>query len=203
MSRPEQERIEEDRQLSLDIRVINAPDKSGEWTGDELKILRLNAHLGAGVVAAKLGRSERAVRQQAHRLRISLRRDGERRGLRIGQPRGISWVESPDHRIRDLVDLEKAGRIDLAAIERRVVADAIERTKPIEDRTPLCPACSKRPVRKTIGLCDVCYREGMADAHDEEFAKLNAQRRLWTSRQRLKRLRRELGVKAPKARDAS
>jgi hypothetical protein len=58
---------------------------------------------------------------------------------------------------------------------------------------PLCPACAKLPatVRKT-GLCAPCHLEALKTVHEEEIAKVDAQRELWAARSKLRRRRRSL-----------
>lgn len=52
------------------------------WTDSELTYLKTNAHKGAKVLAAELGRSEQLVRAKATRLGLSLRMEGSTRGRR-------------------------------------------------------------------------------------------------------------------------
>lgn len=131
------------------------------WTTGELLDLRRHAHLGAAGVAELLERPVHSVRNQAYRLRISLRRDGTTQGLVLGQPRGVSFAGNAAARALQLRELRRAslaGEIDLARIERRAAL--------IARGAPLCPGCTKRPVEKrTTGLCLDCHLGQLAEGH--------------------------------------
>lgn len=142
------------------------------WTTGDLAVLRENASLGAAEVARLLGREERAVRQAAYRHRISLRRRGSRRGLVLGQPRGVSLGA-------ELREDLLSGKVDAAVIARRMAAD---------HDAELCPCCGRRPVRvEASGMCRVCHLEALAAHHLELLAEIQAQRELWTARQQVHR----------------
>ena len=54
----------------------------------------------------------------------------------------------------------------------------------------LCPACAKRAIGvKSTGLCGPCHYDHLRQAHEEEIAEREAQRRLWAARSKLHRLR--------------
>ena len=144
------------------------------WGGNEIGYVRRNAALGAEEIAHELERSPAAVRSLAHRLRISLRRKGSRRGSVLGQARGSSIRAA----LRDDV---LAGRVNATMIAERIRIDA---------EAELCPQCTARPIRvASSGLCRVCHDHALADAHREALAELEARRGVWTHRQRLKRAR--------------
>lgn len=66
----------------------------------------------------------------------------------------------------------------------------------------LCPSCSRvlrRGEGYKDGLCAVCHLNRLRDAHYEELAKLVAIREYNVAKQQLKRLRRRMGVEAPRA----
>ena len=142
------------------------------WTTGELRTLRENAQLGAVAVGQLLGRSVNCVRLMAWRQRISLRSTGERRGLVLGQPRGVSLSRE----IReDLV----SGRVDpLLVAERMRVSSEAE----------ICPACGVRPIEvRSTGWCTPCHMGRLTEAHLQELESIDAQRALWASRQALHR----------------
>lgn len=135
--------------------------------------MRENAHLGVVAVANLLNRTPASVRSAAQRHRISLRRPGYRGGVVLGQSRGIS--------------LRKAQREALLEYGTLIA----ERMR-IDEQAELCPSCGRRPQRvSTTGLCAVCHKQRLADAHRETVAELEAQRGLWMERQRLHRARQE------------
>lgn len=150
--------------------------RSGErrgWTSRELARLRKHAPLGVAGCAEVLGRSEASVRNAAHRHRISLRREGSRRGLVMGQPRGVS--------------LRKALREEL--VGGRLDGPMAERMR-LDREAELCPSCAARPIAvPTTGLCGVCHTRALTQAHRDQLLLLEAKRALWTSRQQLKRAR--------------
>lgn len=136
--------------------------------------MRENAHLGARHLAALLGRSEASVRSQAARLRVSIRRQGERRGLILGQPRGDSWS---GHDVEQLRAAVTAGLLDAGAVEAalaRIVAGEVPQ---------LCPRCAKRVADHRSGVCKVCHLDALTDAHRDAIAVKEAQQRLWAARQ--------------------
>jgi len=144
------------------------------WTTRDIALLRANAHLGAEELARLLGTTPCAVRNLAHRQRISLRRRGERRGILLGQPRDLSLAE--------LV----GGKL---AADRKTAALVLERSE-LTAAGELCPECCARPVRvRKTGLCLPCHKRRLADAHRELLAEAEAGRELWQARQALKRAR--------------
>jgi hypothetical protein len=136
--------------------------------------MREHAKLGAVEVARLLGRSVSSVRRMASRQRISLRSEGERRGLVLGQPRGVSLAEQ----LRgDVV----SGRIDAEIMARRMA---------LQQDAETCPCCGRRPIEvRSTGFCVKCHRDRLSAAHLDEVEKLDAQRALWSSRQALCRAR--------------
>lgn len=154
------------------------------WSSTELAELRKLAPLGEVVVAELLGRSITSVRGQAYRQRISMRRDGERRGLLLGQPRGVSLVAAAA-RYPDLAQIREnvfEQRADIERIDRRV--------RLLARGAPLCPACGRRPqeVERT-GLCEDCHTRELAHAHAMEADRAEADRHLDRERQRKHRRR--------------
>jgi hypothetical protein len=144
------------------------------WTTAEIKLLRANSSLGASALAAMLGRTPASVRRAAVRYRISLRASGERRGLVLGQPRGVSLK-------RDL-------RADLARDRR--LAELVARNLSLPLDADLCPACARRPITvHSTGLCSVCHLRKLADAHRDAVAEIEARRELLAARQQLHRAR--------------
>lgn len=161
------------------------PHKRGPWTTAEIGVLRAQGRQGAGHLSRLLGRSETAVRDQARRLRISLRREGERRGLVLGQPRGESWTTRRDlERIREAM----LGR----KIDPRQVEDTLARLA-AGDVIPLCPLCAARPVEHRSGVCRVCHLTALAQAHRDAEAVNAAQQDLWQARQAKSRSTRRTG----------
>lgn len=144
------------------------------WTLAEVAKLRENAHLGARQVAVLLGRSECSVRSQAARLRVSIRRQGERRGLILGQPRGDSWT---GHDIDELRSAVTSGLLDPNVVEAalaRIVAGEVP---------ALCPRCVQREADHRSGVCKVCHLNALTHAHRDAIAVKEAQQRLWAARQ--------------------
>lgn len=138
-------------------------------------MLRENAHLGAQVIAEMIGRSPTAIESQASRLRISLRRPGSRRGLVLGQPRGVRLSGALRE---DLV----SGTVDAALIAERMRIDA---------EAILCPSCGRRPQRVIrTGLCRPCHLAELQRHHLEAIDEIDAKRALLTSRKALERARR-------------
>lgn len=144
--------------------------KGHSWTTRDLAVLREHAALGAEECAAIMGLSVPAVKKAAARYRISLRRPGSRRGLIMGQPRGIS--------------LRQDVRASLVADRRdELVAERMR----IDGEAALCPCCGVRPVRvRSTGFCTACHMHRLADHHDEAAADAEAIRRLAAARQRKK-----------------
>jgi hypothetical protein len=155
-------------------------DKSGvtkpqaPWTSIDVAELRRLAPLGVREVALILARSEGSVRQQAARLRISLRRQGERRGLVLGQPRGVAFDDPAMKALREQV---LAGQADVERIVRRALAWA--------RGADLCPSCAINPIEvESTGFCTACHKRELARAHAREDDELQAQRELDRERQR-------------------
>lgn len=162
------------------IEERNTPEeKPREWTTKEIAELRRLAPMGAACAADVLGRSVAAVTGQAHKHRISLRRDGETRGLILGQPRGVSFTQGA-FRTRALLQLREdvlAGRVDMVRMERRA--------RLLTRGAQLCPTCTRRPVEVDVtGLCEDCHLQVLADTHALEADRLEAERRLDRERQR-------------------
>jgi len=135
------------------------------WTTRDLLYLREHREDGAGAIAEVLGRSVGSVRAQANRWRISLRKPGSRKGIRIGQPRGVRLPKE----LRD--GLLETGQ---------VVADRLQ-MRPDEE---LCPQCGHRPIRiESLGICRVCHLRNLTDHHRELENEQAAQRELWAARQ--------------------
>lgn len=144
------------------------------WTTRDIALLRANAPLGAVELARLLETTPRAVRNLAHRQRISLRRRGERRGILLGQPRELRLSELVGERL---------------AADRKTAALVLERSE-LTAADQLCPECCARPVRvRKTGLCLPCHKRRLADAHRELLAETEAGRELWQARQALKRAR--------------
>lgn len=158
-----------------------------EWTLSEIQLVRDNAHLGVHTLAQMLNRSENSIRHLASRLRISLRQRGSRRGLLLGQRRGVRWGYQQGDGIalsmlrNDVLD----GETNLTELESRVREIALGSEK------PTCPACGARPqTRETTGLCEVCHLRALAQAHRDDKATREAKRELWRARQESSRAKR-------------
>jgi uncharacterized protein with PIN domain len=93
------------------------------------------------------------------------------------------------------VSLKKKSEINVTYLSPAILA-AIKQHNP----GGLCPACGKRLVATREGLCAACHLEALTDAHNAEYARLAAKKPYDVSKQRLKRLRRQMGVRAPHAR---
>ena len=99
----------------------------------------------------------------------------------------------------DLWELLPAAAQQAIARGDVTLEDLLERVTSSEG-ADLCPRCATRPIRHSrLGLCTACAFRALADAHNEAYAELEAQREYDVSKQRLKRLREEMGVKAPHA----
>lgn len=144
-----------------------------------LKRMAAEGH-GATEIAAVLDRSERAVRCKASELGLSLRTKGVRRGLVLGQPRGVSLTADPRYvRLRDLI---MAGRIDMAVVLTRMALR-------LDVNAELCPHCASRPVapNSRFGLCAVCHKRELIEALNDELQLLEARREQATAWQRIHR----------------
>jgi len=165
--------------------------KPRDWTMAEIKLMRANARFGARVLLEVLNANRaisrpdvapltlNAIYCKAHDVAISLRRRGSRAGRRFAIP--------ADMRIGDVglaADLVRSGRIDMAALERNIVAYA-------HGELELCPHCSKRPatVKKT-GLCGICHKTLLIEALNDALAEYEIQKQQWVAQQRVSRARR-------------
>lgn len=135
------------------------------WSVREINDLRRNAALGADTLAHLLGRTPNAIRLQAAKLRISLRRAGERRGRVLGQQPS---TELPPG-WRDLAVTDPATASTLAQ-------DALT-------QAPLCPRCATWPQAPRLGICRVCHTHALAEAHRHAQALATAKRDLDQARQ--------------------
>lgn len=78
------------------------------------------------------------------------------------------------------------------------LADLLERVTKVSE-SELCPRCALQPVAvRRTGLCIACHKRAMAEAHNEAYRELAATCEYDAAKQRLRRLRRDLGVKAPR-----
>ena len=140
------------------------------WTTGDIALLRANGHLGAQECASIIGVSVAAVKAAAVRHRVSLRMKGSRRGIVMGQPRGVS--------LRGEVH-------DLLVGKRR--DEVIAQRMKLSDEEDLCPCCVVRPVRvRSTGFCLTCHLRRLAELHDEAASDAEALRRLDAARQRKK-----------------
>jgi len=64
----------------------------------------------------------------------------------------------------------------------------------------VCPACGARLVATPSGLCGVCHKQALAEAHRESLAELTAHRDYNVAKQDLSRARKKAGVRASKGR---
>jgi hypothetical protein len=160
---------------------------------DEIKVLRGNGRLGAKALLVILNANRamvrpdvapltlRAVICKAHDIRVSLRRQGSRSGRRFALPASM--------RIGDVgraADLVRAGRIDMAAIARIVVADA-------HGELALCPHCSKRPATvKNTGLCEPCHKALLIARLNDAADAREALQEQWVAQQRKSRIDRKV-----------
>ena len=156
------------------------------WNSREVQTLRDRAHLGAVDLAKELGRSRRAVESAAARHRISLRTPGNRAGIVLGQPRGVS-LRGASHRA--------------ALVDDPRLATAIAQRVQLAREAEVCPSCGVNVVTvKRTGWCRSCHLRAQAIAQEEIRAELAAVRERWTARQQLHRERLEcerLGVEIP------
>jgi len=156
------------------MKLMELIGETKPWTTGDLRRLRASAHLGAHEAARLLGRSVNSVKMAANRHRISLRRRGSRRGLVLGQPRGVSIAAQ----IRgDIV----SGRVDAEILARRMA---------ITPDAPLCPCCGYREAEvPSSGWCLPCHMRRLSEAHLQALEDIDSQRALWVSRQTLLRAR--------------
>lgn len=152
------------------------------WTSREIATLRACAARGARSLAEDLDRTVASVKAKAHEQGISLRRKGSRRGLVLGQPRGMRLSEvAPADEVRTLV---ASGRIDMAVVAERMRLDAV-------GELALCPSCGKRPAtNRRTGFCEVCYKRLLSKHLMDELAVWEAQRDQWVAQQLVSRARR-------------
>ncbi len=167
--------------LRIILRLV--PGRPILWTTTEIARLRRLAPLGARSAAEILERSVWSVRKAAQRHRISLRPEGERGGVVLGQPRGMSFVKHPA--LRRVREEALSRTVSVEELERRTAAD-------------LCPRCGRRPIhvdakglpRNASGFCRSCHLRHLAAGHVEEAAAAEeARRELDRERQRKHRAR--------------
>lgn len=145
----------------------------GPWTLHEVTTLRTHAHLGATHLAHLLNRTPWSVRRAAHRLRISLRPTGERRGRILGEthpgqlPRPVraTYLANPDLATQVHAELHQA----------------------LTNPAPLCPLCARWEVRPGHETCRVCELDALSNAHMKRMAEERAQRRVDALRQQRSR----------------
>lgn len=149
-----------------DPRSESGGAKPRPWTTGELATLRELAASGIGLaeVAVGLDRSERSVKGQAVRQRISLRRTGERRGSILGELAGHRLPTE----IRTAVFI---GFSDPVSAEQRSRRSG-----------ELCPGCAARYVSTRSGFCDPCHLKRLAEGHREELAVAAGRRELDAAR---------------------
>lgn len=161
-----------------------------QWTSSEIKILKENASIGIKALTLLLGRSPGSIKAAANRYRISLRPASERRGIILGQPRGVVWMDQVKsgisaERLAQIKQEALDGVLDLATLEERVRAARSGRSKPV------CPSCVARPQEhSSTGLCGVCHMRALAQAHRENHIVDDAKRELWRAKQEASRARR-------------
>ena len=90
-----------------------------------------------------------------------------------------------------------------AQIDVRNLSEA--QLKTIKHLNPgmLCPSCAKRFVNTPSGVCDLCHLHALKTNHDAEYRRLalQAKRDYNVSKKHLSRLRKSVGVQAPKVRE--
>lgn len=132
------------------------------WTVQEVAVLRSKASLGADTIATLLGRTVTAVRLQAHRQRVSLRRTTT--GRLLGDP--------TDPQLRDRMRTDPT------------YATTLNQTARTAHTLPLCPSCCSRPQHSTaLGLCKPCHLTALAEAHRLAADTAEARRGLAQARQ--------------------
>jgi hypothetical protein len=137
------------------------------WRSGELATLRRLAPMGASFIAEELGRTERSVRLMAARMRISLRRQGERRGRVLGHVLAIGAGDPTIARIR-------AAQLDDPRYDASRVERVVELSLAGEE---LCPSCAAGPIEvPKFGVCRNCYVRELAAAHRRELDHILAQR---------------------------
>ncbi|HXF73769.1 MAG TPA: hypothetical protein VNO79_14305 [Actinomycetota bacterium] len=152
-------------------------------------------------MAEALGRSVRAVQQQAHRQRISLRPPGERRGTVLGQPRGVSLRDARRAEAEARALAEARERVLRGELDPALLDLEVRRGARIARGDPLCPSCSRAPQETIRGFCRDCHLRELARAHRERAPEraLEARREWDRERQRAKRRR---DAEAPRSPDA-
>lgn len=171
--------------------TLNLPNAQKPWTSTEFAYLKANAGKGVQEIAEALGRTTESVKQMARRNRISLRKTGERRGLLLGQPRGMSWLDLrqqgiTSERLAAIKQDALEGLIDLGELEQQI-ADIGKGKQP-----ELCPQCATRYIqRASTGLCAPCHLKILARLHQDQVDIRNAERSLWAARQENSRNRRK------------
>ena len=77
----------------------------------------------------------------------------------------------------------------------RVSAEVVCRRLEVERQASTCPDCGRRPATvATTGLCVVCHRRALTEAHHQILEEIDAERALRSSRQALCRARAEVGT---------
>lgn len=151
-----------------------------DWTTEELRLLKSSAKLGVESCAILLGRSEQSIKQAAKRYRISLRQQGSRGGILLGQPRGTAWMNQigmDPERLAAIRQEAIAGDVDIAELEQRI-------RDHLDGAIATCPSCARRPVeRPATGLCEPCHMTLLARAHRDEADRRQARRDLDAARQ--------------------
>jgi len=113
---------------------------------------------------------------------------------------GAPLPEEPHGAYDDLWELLPVDAQQSIARGDVTLEELLERVTSAEG-SELCPHCAKRPVRnRWTGLCTACSVAALTDAHNEAMAELEATREYNVAKTRLKRLRQELGVPAPRRR---
>lgn len=116
------------------------------WKYHEEKYLREHADDGRKAIAHHLGRSPEAIKVKARELGVSLRKDGEHRGRKLG---------------------ESAASVELY---RRTLAQGIDPEQAVErvrnrHRLEICPNCGKKRVLSQLsGFCEPCHITALTEA---------------------------------------
>lgn len=108
----------------------------------------------------------------------------EQVALALGRSR--QSVRHKAHRLG--VSVKKKSALDGTALEQAAL-DLLKR----RDSGVLCPVCGRRPAGVVrTGLCGVCHKLALTEAHKEKAAEAEAQRELWKWQQKSSRARRAL-----------
>lgn len=131
---------------------------------------------------------------------------GEEHAIAVLAPLGARYVALVLGRDEDCVR-RKASRLAVSLkksleINVRDLSETQVRTVVRLNPTLLCPACGKRFINTPSGFCDLCHLAALKANHDAEYQRLagEVKRNYDASKQRLCKLRKKLGVKAPRAR---